>query len=105
MRNIERIIKKSKENSTVKEDVSSLLSFLMNKNHHLEKSIKDHEYMSHVEEVQSNNSFRRRKPDEQPVTKKSLTDLNKLQNEKSQVEQYIEVLKAIKKEQVDRKNE
>lgn len=45
MRNIERTIRKSKEVKGYREDVSSFLSFLQNKNHHLDKSIKDHEYL------------------------------------------------------------
>lgn len=46
MRNIERTIQKSKDLKGFREDVSSYLSFLMNKNHHLERLIKDHEYLS-----------------------------------------------------------
>lgn len=41
MRNIERILKKGKES---KEDVSSYISFLNTRIHHLEKTIKDHEF-------------------------------------------------------------
>lgn len=59
MRNIERIIKRGKES---KEDVSSYIGFLVSKNHHLEKAIKDHEYNAgSVDEPATVNQPRRRK--------------------------------------------
>ena len=101
MRNIEKILKKEKE---VKEDLGIYLSFLNERDHHIEVELKELEERTNDEDT--GGESRRNRWTKEVIERPKITKTREeLLEEKKKIQDYLEKLREVKQIQLEKKLE